>query len=207
MRMRTAVALLLTSAVAFGCEAGGEDELDTMPGEELTPAPITPAPTTPTNETAAVTGQFQAPEGATNTNVSGMVDLRPATMGEGMTLEAQLQGLPPGEHAWHIHAAPCGEQGPVVVAFTETETMQGIGQPLSVGDDGSAQQSVDIPQSAMQTLNFENQQYSIHVHENPGVDHGATIACADLNASGMNTGGTTGGMDTGADTSAMDPNR
>jgi Cu/Zn superoxide dismutase len=103
--------------------------------------------------------------------------------GRGFRLEVTLDGLQQGEHAWHIHSGPCGEEAPVAVAITSTGDQQGLGQPLNVTSEGSSVRSeVEVPADELTIEQLQSGQYSVHVHQNGGVDHGPTVACADLGA-------------------------
>lgn len=107
-----------------------------------------------------------------------------AAGGTGFRLAVEVNGLPRGEHAWHIHSGPCGEDGPVVVPFTNTADKEGIGQPLMADQTGSARATVMVPPTELTLQQLEGGQYSLHIHQQGGVDHGPTLACADLNRSG-----------------------
>lgn len=105
---------------------------------------------------------------------------------EGFLLEVTLDGLNQGEHAWHIHSGPCGEQAPVAVAITQTADSEGIGEPIDVMSEGaSARASVEVPGDQLSLEQLRSGEYSVNIHQSGGVDHGPAVACADLNDDGI----------------------
>lgn len=125
---------------------------------------------------------FQAPEGMNTAGLDGTVEvLRPQPEMEGMPtphLRVRLAGLTPGDHAWHVHSGPCGTPAPVQIALTSTADMEGLTNPLIADAGGEASAEVAVP--ALQDLMLGQGRYSLHVHASGGVDHGGTVACADL---------------------------
>ena len=95
-------------------------------------------------------------------------------------LAVRIEGLSEGEHAWHIHSAPCGKEAPVVVPFTATKESPGLAQALTPGEGGVAEANVTVPQNKLSLEQLKSGEYSIHVHERGGIDHGSTVACANL---------------------------
>ena len=92
-----------------------------------------------------------------------------------------LTGVPEGEHAWHIHQGACGtKDAPVVVPFTATKDKPGIGSPLVAAAGGSTTAEVTVPSSVLTTQQLQSGDYSLHVHQKSGTDHGPSIACANL---------------------------
>lgn len=158
-------------------------------------APAAPADgsATVTDQAAGTDGPAQTPAGGDAAPRSG--DSNPASMAgdDGFTVTVRLNGLAEGEHAWHIHSAPCGTDGPVVVPFTETENEPALDGPLTARAGGVAADTAFVPASVMSLDSVQATPHSLHVHAQGGVDHGPTVACADLtgNASGgvaMNLG-------------------
>lgn len=131
--------------------------------------------TTPATETDATTTD---PNAATSAQ---------AQSGQGFRVEVTLNGLSQGEHAWHIHSAPCGQQAPVVVAFTPTADQQGLAQPLTADQTGATQGQATVPADQLTLDQLQSGQYSLHVHTQGGVDHGPTVACANLQGQGATT--------------------
>ena len=211
-------AMLLVTLTA----ACGGDAPETFEAEEAA-TPELGDESNAASEAPVLTGQFQPPADAPETNqVSGTVRIFPDAGADGLdagdseTLEAgeavaedeaeletdgelaapttadergfrvevALNGLSEGEHAWHIHSGPCGETAPVVVAFSETQTMDGLAESLEADEDGSVESSVTVPAEQLSLDRLQSGEYSIHVHQQGGVNHGPTVACADL------TGGT-----------------
>jgi hypothetical protein len=178
MLLRTAP-LLVGLAWLPACDRGDEyDELDTEEGFETTPAdevpPLTPDPMA--GEGVERTAQFESVGEGGASGTLRILDGGAA----GTQLAVDLTGLSEGEHAWHIHNAPCGQEGTVVVPFTDTEAEEGIAEPLRVGADGNAIATVIVPSDRLSQDELRSGQYSLHVHERGGVDHGATVACVNL---------------------------
>jgi Cu/Zn superoxide dismutase len=127
------------------------------------------------------TANFEPGEGAGERAISGTVTvLEGEEPTGGYRLAVEIEGLTPGEHAWHIHNAPCGKQGPVVVPFTATESEEGLAQALDAGEGGMAEAEVTVPSERLSLDELKSGEYSLHVHQNAGADHGPTVACADL---------------------------
>jgi Cu/Zn superoxide dismutase len=161
--------------VFAACAPADDTELDetdeaaemTPPMETTTPEPVDPAPYTAMVSPAS-------PDGT----VSGNVEIDPNL--DGTAISVQFTGLTPGEHAWHIHQGTCATPGDVVVPFTDTESMMGIGEPLTADEEGNASAEVTVPAASLATDAIETGDYSLHVHERGGTDSGASVACSDL---------------------------
>lgn len=127
------------------------------------------------------THPFQAAPAAEGP-IGGQLQLMipPTGQPEGLHVRARVEGLSPGPHAWHVHSGPCGEEAPVVVAFTPTAEREGIDQPLVAGPDGVAEETAFIPEEVLARRDIEVAGYSVHVHRAAGVEHGPTVACAPL---------------------------
>lgn len=140
--------------------------------------PARPAPPTGGDEPATTTDR---PGVATSDRATTGAEMS----GEGLRLTVEIEGLSQGEHAWHIHSGPCGEEAPVVVAITPTADMEGIGQPLTASREGeNVRASVTVPGDELTLDQLRSGEYSLHVHAQGGEDHGATVACADLDDEG-----------------------
>lgn len=199
--MRNGLRLLM--AVAFAATASacdtGNDDVELYEGEEA----ATPAlETQPADDAPILTAPFEAGEGATEAaQVSGTVRVFAANgdpasgapsattsaegqTGQGFRVEVSLNGLSEGDHAWHIHDGPCGQNGPVVVPFSATADEEGLTDDLSVDESGRAESSADVPAEDLTLDRLQSGQYSVHVHAQGGVDHGPTVACADLSGTG-----------------------
>lgn len=159
-------------ALAFAACAPG-DQAETPPAEETTPEPpppaMAPAPRTvmivPGTDAPTATGEMRITD---NTDGSTEINLT-------------LSGLPAGDHAWHIHSAPCGTDGPIAVPITTAGEQQGIGTALTVGEDGSANATVTIPADRLSQDQIRMGQYSVHVHAGTVEAMGASLICAPLN--------------------------
>jgi len=97
---------------------------------------------------------------------------------EPLELVVRGRGLPPGEHGWHVHAGPCGTSGPVNIALSETAEEDGITGPIDVNDNGEFEESVEVPE--LNRTMVGTQAHSLHIHRNPGANHGPTVACATI---------------------------
>ena len=170
-----ALAAVVLAASITACEVS--NETDTYEAEEA----ATPAPATGAEAGAAIlTAAFEPGEGATESaTVSGDVNVTSAGAA-GFRVEVTLEGLPEGQHAWHIHSAPCGTDGPVVAAFTPTPDMDGLSVPLTTDESGRTEGEGTVPSDVLTVDQLRSGQYSLHVHQQEGVDHGPTLACADL---------------------------
>ena len=101
---------------------------------------------------------------------------------EPLELVVRGRGLAPGEHGWHVHTGPCGTSGPVSIALSETAEEDGITGPIDVNDNGEFEQTVEVPE--LNRTMVGTQAHSLHIHRNPGANHGPTVACATLGSSG-----------------------
>jgi Cu/Zn superoxide dismutase len=179
------VALLVVAAFLPACDTG--DDVDVEPDLDATPGAEFPQETTTPTPIEAMTATFQ-PAGGSTAMISGTASFM--RDGDELELTVNLNGLPEGDHAWHIHQGGCDADGPVVLAFSETADMEGIGDDLEADGDGHAEASVDIPADRAGLLNAG--EHSIHVHQSGGEDHGPAIACAPI----MNTSSATTPMTT-----------
>jgi Cu/Zn superoxide dismutase len=161
---------VLGLAIVFACAPADDAELTPDETQEMAqpaPQPVEDAPWTVDIE--------PGPAGA---NVVGSMQVEP--VGNDTQVRLTLAGLAPGEHAWHIHNAPCGEQGPVVFPFTATADMDGTTDPVTAAEDGTATATATVPGDRLMRSELRNGRYSIHVHERGGLDHGDTVACANF---------------------------
>jgi hypothetical protein len=136
--------------------------------------------------------------GPAGTGASGVVRVVEAG-GGAVRIEAEVMGVKEGEHAWHIHRGACDKKGPVLVAITPTNGMQGIGESIRTGADGRGMGTVTIPADkvpaglmpgmapaqAMPGQDTASGQgglevLSLHIHERGGKDHGEAVLCAEL---------------------------
>jgi Cu/Zn superoxide dismutase len=170
VKLLGASSMLLGLALLPACEPRDETETETMEGEETTPPSPPPATTAQPREIPFEPG----PAGATS---AGMLRVTPQNDG-GMEYAVELTGLTPGEHAWHIHSGACGTEGPVVLPITDTPDMEGVGDPVQVGEDGRGTATVTIPADRISALGTGP--HSLHVHERAGTDPGPSVACANI---------------------------
>lgn len=172
--MRTRVFLpMLLVALLPACQA----ETDDTTTDEIPPATEPAAPAAP--PAALMTADVQ-PEGGSN--ISGRVEILPsADAANAFRVSVTFQNVPAGEHAWHIHQGACGvADAPVVVPFTEEKDKPAIAAPITAGADGAVTADVAVPANLLTVDQLRSGDYSLHVHEKSGTDHGATIACANL---------------------------
>lgn len=96
-------------------------------------------------------------------------------------LTVMLQGVPAGEHAWHIHRGKCdASNAPVAVALSQAGDEPALTGPLTAAADSTVNGTVAIPASEITSEQLRSGDYSLRVHSRAGPDHGPTIACADL---------------------------
>ena len=133
-------------------------------------------------ENVVMTASFEPAEGTPEGQpVQGSVRVLEGTEPDGdYRLAVQIEGLSPGQHAWHIHSGQCGEKAPVVVPLTATAEDPGLAKPLTPGEGGVAEGNVTVPHGKLSLDQLQSGEYSLHVHERGGVDHGPTVACANL---------------------------
>lgn len=146
-------------------------------GADMSGTTATPE-TPPTDQTAD-----QATTDEADMEEPRETEMEAGTAGQGWRVEVSVNGLSDGEHAWHVHSGPCGEEAPVVVAFSETSDMEGVAGPLNVRN-GTASSQATVPGTELGLEQLQSGEHSIHVHERGGVDHGPTVACADLTGQG-----------------------
>lgn len=208
--LKVLLAVVMAGGMA-ACDTGEETELETFDAEEAA-TPSLEEPTTGMDQ-PFITAELEPAEGAGNENISGSVTIyrtdgtdgttqpgdaaattdpattttataTPGTAGTGeWRIEVTANGLSEGEHAWHIHSGPCGEQAPVVLAFTATNDMEGIAQPLT-GGSAMAHGQATVPADKMPLTGLQSGAHSLHIHAQGGTDHGPTVACADLDGQG-----------------------
>ncbi len=160
---------VLSLAMVVACAPADDAETTPDEAQEMAPPPaVEPA------EEAPWTVDFTP--GPAGTNVAGSIQVQPN--GEDTDVTLNLTGLAPGEHAWHIHNAPCGQDGPIIFAFTATADMEGTADPVTAADDGSATATGTIPGVRLARDELRSGMYSLHVHESGGTDHGPSVACA-----------------------------
>jgi Cu/Zn superoxide dismutase len=176
MRSPIAVTMTALAALASGACRIPDTEDATLPGEGR-PGSETEEPALAPREDV-VRSEFHAPI-SSESDVSGEVTLARDERG-GFRVEAALDGLTEGPHAWHIHSGACGTEAPVVAAFTPTAEMEGLGSPLTGDASGVATGSATVQAEVLSFAALESGEYSVHVHERSGADHGPTVACADL---------------------------
>lgn len=174
-RRRSAGPTLITALAIGGIGWAGsacapETAHDATADAEEYASPDTEASATPSmrilNETSVVS----------DGNVTGTI--RTVERSGRLVLEAEFLGLPPGEHAWHIHSGACGTDAPVVLALSSTSEMEGTVGPIEADADGHADRTVALPGLDRSWIGAND--HSLHVHERPGTDHGPTLACANL---------------------------
>ncbi|MGH7542112.1 MAG: hypothetical protein ACRELC_14050 [Gemmatimonadota bacterium] len=171
----TAVALTLA---LVGCEPVDQNQAADPTAEADYESPT--AERTPASDQPMVVHEasFEAGE-ASQGPVDGTVRVTDPGAGGDLELEVRITGVQPGEHAWHIHEGACTQAGAVHLALSATQGQEGIVDPLNADEQGVIDESVAVPELD-RSLFGTGGQYSLHVHEQGGVDHGATVACATL---------------------------
>lgn len=184
--IRCRTMLLLGAALLSTACGEAADEVE-GPGLLEEVAPLDPPDGATTMESATGLEVVQVSEfetaPAADRPIGGHVQLKTPPVGEpqGLHVDARVEGLSQGPHAWHVHSGGCeATAAPVVVAFTPTEQLPGIDQPLTPGPDGVAEETAFVPESMLSPAQIAAGEYSIHVHRRAGVEHGPTVACAEL---------------------------
>jgi Cu/Zn superoxide dismutase len=192
MRTTTAMTLLLTASVLVACDTRDADETYVEPGLEQPPT-TDPVQTELPDETMVSLSEFEAVGGANATGtampVRGSAELRRVTDDGALELHVRLEGLSEGDHAWHIHGAPCGQQGDIVVPLSRAGTLEGIGSDLDAGADGVVEERVTIDAERARGLDL-SRQHSVNVHQGDGDNPGPAIACANIGGTMGTTAGT-----------------
>jgi len=124
------------------------------------------------------TAFLESSDSAAAPSLIGEVTIVAEEIDEPLELVVRGRGLTPGEHGWHVHAGPCSTPGAVAVPLSETATEDGITGPLDVNDDGEFEETVEVPDLSRTMVG--SQSHSLHIHRNPGAEHGATVACATI---------------------------
>jgi|GEM_PF-5060544 len=153
---------------------------EAAPTEGSAPMPEATPAEGATAENVIVSSNFETvPQGS---GAIGTVILSQAPEGEGMQIQVEVQNIPAGAHAWHIHSASCSDlSAPIVVPFTATASSDGLAAPIEVSDPVMpVVASALIPADRLSQEQLDAGAYSLHIHQNAGVEHGPTIACANL---------------------------
>jgi Cu/Zn superoxide dismutase len=121
-------------------------------------------------------------EPATGSKVAGDVQILPVDNDPtGFRVSVNLQNVPEGEHAWHIHQGACtARNAPVVVPFTADKDKAGIASAIVAGVDGKVLAEATVPGTMLSVDQLRSGDYSLHVHQKAGTEHGPSIACAGL---------------------------
>lgn len=187
MRTTTATTLLLAATVLVACDTRDADDTYVEPGLEQ-PATTEPVQPVVPEETMLSLSEFEAvgETAGTAMPVRGSAELRRVRDDGALELHVRLEGLSEGDHAWHIHSAPCGQQGDIVVPLSRAGTLDGIASDLDAGSDGVVEERVTIDAEHARGLDL-SRQHSVNVHRGDGDNPGPAIACANI---GGNTGTT-----------------
>jgi Cu/Zn superoxide dismutase len=176
MKATRAFSLALVVAAIAACEAKTDEAAENAaPGTEPAAAPAAPAASTEPIMSADVQSEG-------GSQVSGKVEVLPAAdASNAFRVVVNLQNVPAGEHAWHIHQGACGAKDtPVVVPFTEDKDKPALASPITAAADGAVAVEANVPGNLLTVDQLRSADYSLHVHQKGGTDHGPTIACATL---------------------------
>jgi hypothetical protein len=176
MKVTRAFSLALIVAAIAACQAKtDETATENAPATEPGAAPAAPAPSTEPVMSADVKGEGGA-------DISGKVEILPsADATNAFRVRVNLEKVPAGEHAWHIHQGACGAKDtPVVVPFTEDKDKPALSTPITAAADGTVNVEADVPGNLLTVDQLRSGDYSLHVHQKTGTNHGPTIACATL---------------------------
>lgn len=191
MRKTTALTLMLAATTLVACDTREpEDDPMIQPGEEL-PRADQPAPMP--SETMLSVAEFEAVGDAPATGavpVRGTAELRRVTDDGALELHVRLEGLTEGDHAWHIHSAPCGQQGDILVPLSGAMGRDGVADDLDVGSDGVVERTITIDAEHARTLDL-SRQYAVNVHQGEDDNPGPAVACANIGGTSAGTTGTT----------------
>jgi Cu/Zn superoxide dismutase len=169
----------LALVLAAGCQPADETP-EAARNETADPEVGTVAETEPSDASHTLfTAVLQTADTATAPAVNGEVSIVASDdVDEPLELIVRGRGLPPGEHGWHVHAGACGSSGAVSIALSETAEEDGITGPLEVNDRGEFEETVEVPELNRTMVGMET--HSLHIHQNPGANHGPTVACATI---------------------------
>ncbi|MGH7459862.1 MAG: hypothetical protein ACREMA_02390 [Longimicrobiales bacterium] len=162
------------------CNRAADDNMDNPDAVPPTTEPLPPAtPPTPVTPTPLMTADMK---GEGNSAIAGQVQILPVDGDPtGFRVSVNLTNVPEGEHAWHIHQGACSaKDAPVVVPFTAAKDKPGIASPLVAAAGGTVTAEATVPGSLLTTQQLQSADYSLHVHQKAGTDHGPSIACAAL---------------------------
>jgi Cu/Zn superoxide dismutase len=160
-----------------------DDEISVQERAEQPEAvPMEPVDRPDGSESAVMTARCEPGEGLEpgRTSDGSVTVMEALEMGGEYRRDVRIEGLSAGEHAWHIHSGPCGHAAAVVVPFTPTADEPGLADALTPGAGGVAEASVTVPQGQLSLDQLRSGEYSLHVHQRGGVDHGPPLACANL---------------------------
>lgn len=162
--------------VAAADTAAGQEQVSGAAAEAAAAPPLPP-----TAEPFQTT-DFRRGKAAGDKKIEGTLDaIAPGSPElDGTYLRVRLSGLDPGPHAWHIHNGPCAEIGRIIVPFTATDSIQGIGEPIVADASGRAEHTTFVPTDMLSRQRMDKRAYSVRVHERAGPDPGQSVACARL---------------------------
>src|SRR5687767_12858073 len=170
---------VLVAAALIALPACADEAADDADTNADAPAPAATEAPTPATPTLLMTIPFEAEGGS---KVGGQVQiLSNDADANGFRVAVSFTGVPAGDHAWHIHQGACGAKDtPVVVPFTEDKDKAAIASPITPDTSGNAMTEVSVPSSLLTVNQLRDADYSLHLHQKSGTDHGPTIACATL---------------------------
>lgn len=179
LRKLCSTPVAFVTLLALGACAEDSDEA-APPDESAMEAEVEVDGTTGPAFSEEVRTEFSAPEGSDSQARGTLRLLVPVREAEDddMRLRVELAGLTPGEHAWHIHAGPCGVDAPIEIPLSAPEGEESLAEPLTAGEDGTVVTEVAVPPLDQRWV--EAGSYSVHVHRSTGAEHGPTVACATL---------------------------
>lgn len=187
--------LILAIPTALACGGDGETDTDGRPAAEAgaaAEAPVPEAPGLPFERT-----DFSPSGAASGSGITGTLWVATSQPGgpDGVSLVAQLRGLPPGQaFSWTLHRGACqAPDQPVLRLGYGTEAVAGDadrseqGGPLGEtrpafepAADGRAEETVWIPfDGAVDQTRFETETYSLRIHPSAGAgEMPPSVACA-----------------------------
>ena len=181
------VALLACGDDRTSSERAGERTLPPVAGNP--PAAGEPSAASERLPAATAWAQVEPVDGADTANVRGTIRFEPST--DGLRVRAELEGLPPGKHGFHVHeGTSCSEPGTHFAFDPEAgdERIHGNLGELSVDSTGRADFEGVVREAQIEgARSIVGRAVVVHAEENdesspPDGGAGPAIACGVIQA-------------------------